>query len=77
MLSHMASGSVPAGVGSTLVCFCLATITVVTSPSTVTHVTIDKILGEGGRGRGGETGRRGKRENREGGKGEGEKGGGI
>ena len=68
MLSHMASSSVPAGVGSTLVCFCLATITIVTSPSTVTHVTIDKILGKGG-----------KRENRGGGKGgggdgEGEKG---
>ena len=49
ILSHMASGSVPAGVGSTLVCFCLATITIVTSPSAVTHVAIDKILGKGGK----------------------------
>ena len=63
----MASSSIPAGVGSTLVCFCLTAITIVTSPSTVTHVSIDKILGKGG-----------KRENREEGKGGGgdrEKGG--
>ena len=85
ILSHMASGSVPAGVGSTLVCFCLAAITIVTSPSTVTHVAIDKILyreegeegeqrrGQGGGGKGGgENRRRGR--GRRGGGGEGEEG---
>ena len=82
----MASGSVPAGVGSTLVCFCLATITIVTSPSTVTHVAIDEILGKGGkRGKTEEgarrrgQGRRGKEKGKnrrrgKGGRGEGEKG---
>ena len=85
ILSHMASGSVPAGVGSTLVCFCLAAITIVTSPSTVTHVAIDKILGKGGKreNRGGDkeegareegTGKRGGGEGEKGRRGEGEKG---
>ena len=71
MLSHMASGSVPAGVGSTLVCFCLATITIVTSPSAVTHVAIDKILGKGGKRGKTEEGAReeGAREEGEGGRG--------
>ena len=58
----MAGGSVPTGVGSTLVCFCLTTVTIVTSPCTVTPVAIDKILEkEGG--------------NQRRGKGEGERGG--
>ena len=85
----MAGGSVPTGVGSTLICFCLTTITIVTSPCTVTPVAIDKILEkEGGnqrRGKGeGERGRRKGRGRREGvgggrkreGEGERKKGGG-
>lgn len=64
----MAGGSVPTGVGSTLVCFCLTTITIVTSPTTVTPVAIDKILGKaGGNNRRGQ-GRRGEEEGREGGR---------
>lgn len=66
----MAGGSVPTGVGSTLVCFCLTTITIVTSPTTVTPVAIDKILGKaGGNHRRGE----GERERKKGGRGEGER----
>ena len=63
----MAGGSIPTGVGSTLICFCLTTVTIVTSPCTVTPVAIDKILEkEGGNHRRGQ-GRRGEgREKEEG-----------
>ena len=42
--SHMAGGSIPTGVGSTLICLCLTLVTIVTSSRAVTHVAIDTVL---------------------------------
>jgi len=41
--SHMAGGSIPTGVGSTLVCLCLTLVAIVTSSRAVTHVAIDTV----------------------------------
>jgi len=42
--TYMASGSIPTGVVSALICLCLTLVTIVTSSRAVTHVAIDLVL---------------------------------